>query len=132
MKGQKEGKCNMTVVQFGECVCYKQLKDKEGRSGHKMESVWNEGVWLGHALSTFETIIGTDIGVVTAWAVKRRLEGERWRKEAVMGMIGTPSQPDPSKPGATIPIRITVPTCEDVLLGEVAPRRSRKPQEECT
>lgn len=45
-------------------------------------------------------------------------------------MAGTPSQPDPSKPGVTIPIKISTPSCEDIPLDEVvlpkepeAPRR---------
>ena len=53
LKGRK---CNMVAMPFGESVWYKQLKDKEERAGNRMESEWQEGVWLGHALSTSDSI----------------------------------------------------------------------------
>ena len=65
-----------------------------------------------------------------AWAVKRKLAEERWSTKAIKEMVGTPNQPDPGKPGMSIPIRISVPTCEDIPSDEVilpkeveAPRR---------
>ena len=58
---------------------------------------------------------------IKARAVKRRPEEERWNKEAIWEMVGTPSQPDPSKAGVSIPIRISVPNCDDIPLDEVVP-----------
>lgn len=118
LKGRRR---NMVAIPFGEAVWYKQLKDEEGRGGHRMESDWKEGVWLGHARSTSETIIGAKEGAVKAWAVKRRPEEERWNKEAIWDMVGTPSQPDPSKSGVSIPIKISIPNCDDIPLDEVVP-----------
>ena len=113
----------MLAIPFGENVWYKQLKDEDGRGGHRMESDWMEGVWLGHARSTSEAIIDTSEGALKAWAVKRRPEDERWTKKSVLDMTGTPSQPDPSKPGVSIPIKISIPKCDDIPLDEVAPPR---------
>ena len=66
LKGRR---CNVVAIPLGECVWYKQLKDDEGRGGHRMESDWMEGVWLGHSRSTSETLIGTKEGVVKAWSI---------------------------------------------------------------
>ena len=54
-----------------------------------------------------EVLIGTKEGVVRAYDVKRRPEEERWNAEMIKNMKGTPQQPDPSKPGASIPIQVT-------------------------
>ena len=120
LKGRK---CEMAAIPIGESVWFKLLKDKEGRAGHRMESDWREGIWLGHARSTSEVIIGTTEGAVRAWAIKRKPEEERWSKEGVKEMQGTPSQPDPGRPGASIPIRVSIPACDDVPLDEVVPPR---------
>ncbi len=50
--------------------------------------------------------MGTAQGVVRAYSIKRREPGQRWDREAIKGMVGTPQQPDPTKPGAKIPIRV--------------------------
>ena len=42
LKGRK---CSMMAVPFGEHVWYKQLKEKDCRAGHRMESDWMKGVW---------------------------------------------------------------------------------------
>ena len=42
-------------------------------------------------------------------------------KDAILGIVGTPSQPDPSKPGMSIPIKISILKCDDVPLDEVVP-----------
>ena len=122
LKGRR---CNLVAIPFGEQVWYKQLKDEDNKGGHKMQSDWMEGVWLGHAHSTSETIIGTKEGAVKAWAVKRRPEEERWSSKSIMEMVGTPSQPDPSKPGASIPIKISILKCEDIPLDEVVYQREQ-------
>jgi len=56
--------------------------------------------------------VGTTQGVVRAYSVKRREPEQRWDKEAIKGMVGTPQQPDPTKPGLKIPIRINFDTAE--------------------
>ncbi len=50
------------------------------------------------------------MGVVRAHSIKRREPERRWDKEAIKAMIGTPQQPDPTKPGSRIPIRVSFDT----------------------
>ena len=71
-----------------------------------MGSSWKTGVWLGHARNSNEILIGTGEGVVRAYAVIRRAEGERWDADALRKVRGTPQQPDPNKPGMHIPTRL--------------------------
>ena len=44
----------------------------------KFDCEWKEGVWLGHARATNETIIGTADGAIRAYAIKRMTEDDRW------------------------------------------------------
>ena len=99
-------KCRIPVVPFGEWVWYRQIRKGKNQED-KLESEMKEGVWLGHARNSNEVLIGTDQGVVRAYDVKRKPEDQRWNGEAIKNMKGTPQQPDPSKPGSSIPIRVT-------------------------
>ena len=103
---QKGRKCMTEVVPFGEKVHYRKLDDSERK---KLESLWEEGVWLGHTRSSNETLIGTKEGVVRAWAVKRMSEEERWSAQAIREMQGTPARPNPNMPGNDVPVQIHVP-----------------------
>ena len=62
------------------------------------------------------SFIGTEDEVVRAWTVRRLVEGQRWSKEAIDKMHGTPKRPDPNMAGLDAPIRISVkasdPTAE--------------------
>ena len=54
-----------------------------------------------------ESVVGTDQGVVKAFAIKRMTTKERWDYMAVKNMPGTLMGPDPNKPGRDrVPIRI--------------------------
>ena len=63
----------MEVVPFGDKVMFKRLK-VSGEKKQSMESKWEDGLWLGHARASNETLIGTREGVVRSWAVKRKAE----------------------------------------------------------
>ena len=65
-----------------------------------------EGIWLGHAGQSNDTIVGTSEGVVRAYDVRRKAEGRRWNSDKIKNMRGTPQQPDPSKPGMMIPMKV--------------------------
>ena len=104
----------MPVVPLGECVWFRRLKDHQKRS-KKFDSEWREGVWLGHSRSSNESLIGTASGVVRAWSIKRRPEGERWSAEAIRSIQGTPQQPDPSRIGMHIPVRLEEDMDEDLV-----------------
>lgn len=98
-------KCRVPVVCFGETVWYKEIREAKERK-EKLLSEWQEGIWLGHARSTNETIIGTEGGAIRAYAILRKTQEERWDADRIKKIKGTPQQPDPSKSSAMIPIKI--------------------------
>ena len=54
-----------------------------------------------------ESVVGTERGVVKAFAIKRIANKEKWNYEAVKSMPGTLMGPDPNRPGRDrVPIRI--------------------------
>ena len=104
-------RCVIPVVPFGEKVWYKEIRQTKERA-NKLESEWREGVWLGHARNSNEHLIGTRVGAVKAYAIKRQPEGQRWSAAIISELQGTPQQPDPSKPGIAIPVRIQFDSVE--------------------
>ena len=97
--------CRIPVAEFAERVWYKQLRENKERKD-KFMSEWQEGIWLGHGRSSNETWIGTREGVVRAYAIRRQPENERWDGKLIQEMKGTPSRPDPTKPGLDVPIKV--------------------------
>ena len=79
-----------------------------GDRRNKAETEWFQGVWLGPATGSSETLIGTTKGVVKASSIKRFGMTERWDVNAITDMKGAPQRPDPNKPGLHIPVRIRV------------------------
>ena len=98
-------RCRMPVVPFGERVLFKQIREGKNRRD-KFESEDREGVWLGHNREANEVLIGTPSGVVRAFSYRRRSEGSRWDADLIKNMQGTPEQPDPTRPGVGIPIKV--------------------------
>ena len=106
-------RCKIPVAPVGERVWYKQIRDTKERK-NKLESEEKEGIWLGHARNSNETLIGTAEGVVRAYSVKRQDAKDRWDGPMIKGMQGTPQQPDPSRGGSTIPTRVHIdPACSE-------------------
>ena len=105
---QRGRKCKQEVVPFGEKVYYRKL-DQDGK---KLESDWEQGVWLGHARVSNEVLIGTRNGVVRAWAIKRVPEEERWSADEILNICGTPARPNPQMPGNDVPLHIHLPVEE--------------------
>ena len=56
-----------------------------------MESKWEEGLWLGHARSSNEVLVGSKDGIVKAYAVRRRPLEERWGNAMALNLKSTPS-----------------------------------------
>ena len=104
---QKGRKCLLEVVPFGEFVRFKPLGETASER-KSLESSWSEGVWLGHARGSSETLIGTESGVIRAWTIRRMPEGERWNADATSNMQGAPSRPSTAMPGLHIPIAINI------------------------
>ena len=57
---------------------------------------------------TTEVVIGTGEGVVKAWAIKRRLEGEKWDVEWINGVRGTPAEPIPGQGKKRVPVKVRI------------------------
>ena len=109
---RKLRRCRLEVVPFGEHVWYKQVREGKERKD-KFASEEREGVWLGHARTSNEILIGTKEGVVRAYSVTRKAEEDRWNGDAILQMKGTPQQPNPNKPGAVIPVQVTFDAPEE-------------------
>ena len=125
-------RCKIPVVPFGETVWYKQVRENKDRKD-KFNSEWEEGVWLGHARNSNEAVIGLSDGVVRAYAIKRQDEGNRWQPEKIKGIRGTPSQPDPNKPGLYIPVRVRFdPVLADIPVEQVQETEVRTRRERIT
>jgi hypothetical protein len=73
---QKDKHCRLEIVPFGETFMFKKLK-KLGQKKNILDSDWEEGLWLGHARTSTETLIGTTERVVRAWAIRRKIAEER-------------------------------------------------------
>ena len=79
------------VVEFAECVWYltPQIRGSTG-----VGSRWSEGIWLGIREESGEARIGTEDGVIKVRSVRRKASGkERWKKELLDTMKGTPWRP---------------------------------------
>ena len=99
----KNRRCNFAICAFGELVMYKELHPAETERD-KSALDWKRGVYLGGLMRSNESVVGTDQGVIKAFAVKRLMEKERWSLEAVRKMPGTLMGPYPSIPGRDIPL----------------------------
>ena len=91
-------RCDMAICEFGECIMYKELHPAE-TTRNKAEIDWKVGVYLGGVIRSNESLVGTNLGVIKAFAVKRRPEKDRWDYQAVTEMPGTLVRPNPSGPG---------------------------------
>ena len=78
-----------------------------GKDANKgLDTAWQQGIWLGHARTSNEHLIGTKDGVVRAHSVKRHDPPHLWHAATVRDLKGTPQQPDPSRPTTRVPIRL--------------------------
>ena len=77
-------KCSIAVLPFGESVWYREVRVTKEKK-NKYDTEWKDGVWLGHTRRSNEAVIGTADGVVRAYSVKRRAEGERWDVDGWVG-----------------------------------------------
>ena len=102
---RKQRRCRLEVVHFGERAWYKQIRDGKGRKD-KFESEERTCIWLGHARTSNEVLIGTADGVVRAYSVSRRPVELRWSADDFNNISGSPQQPNPNKPGGIIPVRV--------------------------
>ena len=86
-------RCKVEIAEFGERVIYKE-RTGEGGLRNKGESDWKDGIWLGLADRTNETLISTEAGIVKTYAVRRVPVDERWDRDMVLGVRGTLAKPN--------------------------------------
>ena len=69
-------RCELEVVPFAEKVMYR-LTEVANERHQALEERWANGIWLGHARHSNEILIGTEKGIVKAWAIRRLPEGQQ-------------------------------------------------------
>ena len=93
------------TAEFGEGVWYMRA-DIVGKA--KLESRWEDGIWLGIHEASGEHIIGTKDGCLKAKDIKRKPEADRWMLEDVQNMKGTPWEPVPGHPDRELKSKVVV------------------------
>ena len=115
-------KCRIGTVPFGEKIWFKAIRRSKERH-NKFDSEWSQGIWLGHTRNSSEVIVGTTLGVVRAWSIKRMPEKEQWDGKLLQLLAGTPQRPNPNKPGDHVPVHVSLIPPEDEEAAETAPLR---------
>ena len=92
------------MAEFGELVLYRPLGEEKKRK--KVDPRWQYGVFLGVATRSNEVYMGTEDGVVKAWAFRRLRTQDRWDAAKVLGVKGSPTKPDPNSAGSDVQTHI--------------------------
>ena len=93
--------CREDTLEFGECILFKSNRTAEGRLAPR----WEPAVWLGKRWGTTEHMVATEDGAVTHCRAVQRLPAvQRWSKDRVEAIKGTPHEPQPSERAAGEPI----------------------------
>ncbi len=100
MQKMKGRKVNVSWVPFAEAVLFKlpKVPDMPGDFADRFEV----GVWVGCTIRSGEHLVATPRGVFKVASVVRRPEDERWSKELIMGMKGSPQEPVPGSGSSKI------------------------------
>ena len=69
----------------------------------RLEPKWEEGVYVGFVIRTGEDLVSTPNGVFRVSTVRRRPADERWSKQLLDGIVGTPAIPVPGVAGRKVP-----------------------------
>ena len=97
----------LPVVKFGETVMFKPLDVSAGSRPGKFEDQWDLGVWLGSCIRIGENIVCTKDGTFRVGAIRRRPADQRWSKDLVFDIVGTPAEPVPGR-GRWLPAFVPV------------------------
>ena len=92
----------------------------------KLHTRWGDGIFLVARNESSEIIVGTNMGVVKARAFRRKgSEDERWNREEIERMKGTPWEPIPGRRGISLKTAVHLPQREaeptPIIEGEVRP-----------
>ena len=75
-------------LEFGEGVLWKR-RPGGGPLG-KLTCMWDDGIFLGVKGSTGELIVGDERGIWRTRTVRRKPEGDRWRRDYIKMIAGVP------------------------------------------
>ena len=109
----KKKNFNRPIAQLGEKILYKEIKES-GSKREKLDVMWLRGVWIGVDNHAEEALVGTEDGVIRAHSVRRLPVQERWRKEAVLAVKGTPEEPVPGRGVIQAPVVIRAEIDSDI------------------
>ena len=90
MKGRRS---NVEVVPFGEAVLFRvpHTKTKPG----KFDELLEHGIYVGFIIRSGESLVATKDGVFKVSTLRRRPLSERWSREMIDHIVGTPETPVP-------------------------------------
>ena len=108
------------MVELGERVMYLR---PNSRGHHKLDCRWEICVWLGVKDNGPEVIIGTAEGCIKVRDVRRfGVDADKWKKEAVEAVKGTPWEPVPGQSSLELKSKVTIiPEGEKIEKSEVRP-----------
>ena len=81
------------AAEFGEYVFWKPLQTTNNRYA-PLDDRFNDGVYLGPMEGSVAVLVGTPDGIVQCRTIRRRVEGERWNREALLAVPHLEIQPN--------------------------------------
>ena len=122
-------------LEFGELLNFRRARvpTREGRHRlAKLDSLWDDGVFLGYRANSGEVVVGTEKGVFRTRTVSRKPVEHRWGVKNLDMIGGTPWVPTPQEgegeeamPAVEIPMEIENPEVDRPPVDDkdVVPRR---------
>ena len=101
-------KSKVLGLEFGEKVLWRRAISSTQRA-NKLDTVWMEGVCLGHKTISGETIVGAREGVFKTRTVKRVPLEDRWHLHLIQEVAGVPWKCNPQADEAEQIIQDAVP-----------------------
>ena len=92
---------NVCMKEFGKAV-WLRIPETKNLPG-KFEPRWEEGVYVGFNIRPGEDLVSTDRGVFRVSTVRRKPVGERWSKQLLGSIAGTPAIPVVGGTGRRMP-----------------------------
>ena len=92
---------NTKMYEFGEAVWFKIPKTK--RPPGKFEEQFECGTYLGFVVRSGEDLVATKDGVFKVSTTRRKPLEERWSRDLLDGIVGTPAIPVPGTENRRIP-----------------------------
>ena len=83
----------MLGLEFGERILFR--RQPIGARLAKLDSLWEEGAFLGYRSQSGETMVGTADGVFKTRTVKRMPMEKRWSPDTISLVVGLPWKPMP-------------------------------------